>query len=228
MVGTPAYGSGMRNSRTTRETLLSAAAAEIIQHGYSGASMSSIAARLGMTKGAFAYHFPAKRDLAMAMAQRLLATVEQSHARTCEAVPEGGLRALVAYILDVGQQCTLPENAAGVVLAIDAQLAALDLPRALPVFERNLALRIEEAAAHGELRDPTVDTALATRYTALHVVGSFVYLRLDPASQNSDLHMMRMCITALGAKDPEAVIKDVLAAQREGIVSPTPLFNVDA
>lgn len=52
---------------TTRMELLYAAALEIGERGYSGASLSSIAARIGVTKGAFAYHFPTKVALAAAL-----------------------------------------------------------------------------------------------------------------------------------------------------------------
>ncbi len=216
----------MRNSSTTRDTLLSAAAAEIIQNGYAGASMAAIAARLDMTKGAFAYHFPAKSDLAVALSQRLFDALLRTEARVSANVPTGGLRALVAYVLEVGRECMNTENAAGVVLALDSHLKELDLPRAVPLLEGHVRARLEQAVAAGEVEiEPNIDTAV--RYVTLQVIGSFIYLHLQPEHQTPDLHFLRMLVTALGGHDARGVIDDVLQAQEAGLVAPTPVFGIE-
>jgi AcrR family transcriptional regulator len=47
-----------------RDEIIRAAAAEFDEAGYAAASLSSIAARLGRTKGAMSYHFSSKASLA--------------------------------------------------------------------------------------------------------------------------------------------------------------------
>jgi AcrR family transcriptional regulator len=52
-----------------RDEIIRAAAAEFDEVGYAAASLSSIAARLGRTKGAMSYHFSSKGSLAQEVAQ---------------------------------------------------------------------------------------------------------------------------------------------------------------
>src|SRR5699024_8593303 len=72
---------------TTRTELLYAAALEIAERGYSGASFSSVAARLGLTKGAFAYHFPTKQALAVALMEEFDETFSNAVAHAREDFP---------------------------------------------------------------------------------------------------------------------------------------------
>lgn len=52
-------------ARVTREAIMRAAAAEFDDRGYAAASLGAILDRTGVTKGAFYFHFPSKRDLAL-------------------------------------------------------------------------------------------------------------------------------------------------------------------
>lgn len=52
-----------------REALINAAAAEFDEHGYAAASLSSIAGRLGRTKGSINYYYPSKTSLAAAVVE---------------------------------------------------------------------------------------------------------------------------------------------------------------
>jgi len=60
----------MTQQRATarRDEIVRAAAAEFDEVGYAAASLSSIAARLGRTKGAMSYHFSSKASLAQEVA----------------------------------------------------------------------------------------------------------------------------------------------------------------
>jgi TetR/AcrR family transcriptional repressor of nem operon len=49
----------------TRQLILDAAGAEFTAHGYSGAGLSAIVSKAGLTKGALFHHFPDKRSLAL-------------------------------------------------------------------------------------------------------------------------------------------------------------------
>ncbi|MBN0047143.1 TetR/AcrR family transcriptional regulator [Streptomyces actuosus] len=54
-------------ARRTREKVLTAAAEVFASQGYSRATLSAVAERIGMTKGALYGHFPSKRSLAGAL-----------------------------------------------------------------------------------------------------------------------------------------------------------------
>ena len=54
-------------ARRTRERVLTAAAEVFASQGYSRATLSSVADRIGMTKGALYGHFSSKRSLAGAL-----------------------------------------------------------------------------------------------------------------------------------------------------------------
>ncbi|MEV2255274.1 ScbR family autoregulator-binding transcription factor [Streptomyces sp. NPDC050147] len=57
-------------SERTRERLVHAGAELFHRHGYADASLSGIAARAGVTKGALYFHFTSKEELAHAVLQR--------------------------------------------------------------------------------------------------------------------------------------------------------------
>ena len=49
---------------------MNAAQAQILETGYSAASVDAVIARAGITKGAFFYHFKSKAELALALVRR--------------------------------------------------------------------------------------------------------------------------------------------------------------
>lgn len=75
-----------RSGHATRNRILDAAEALILNFGYGGTSIDMILEKAGITKGTFFYHFPTKSDLAHALVHRfdehdsatLAATTERS------------------------------------------------------------------------------------------------------------------------------------------------------
>ena len=59
-----------RDGAATRQRILDAAQALILERGFAGTTVDSVIAALGITKGAFFYHFKSKDDLARALLQR--------------------------------------------------------------------------------------------------------------------------------------------------------------
>jgi AcrR family transcriptional regulator len=59
-------------ARDTRSEILAVAGELFARHGYQRTSLREIAARLGLTKAAVLYHFPAKPDILTALARPLL------------------------------------------------------------------------------------------------------------------------------------------------------------
>ena len=54
-------------ARETRRAIIRAAADAFVQHGFTGTSLSEVAAQAGVTKGALYFHFSSKAELASAM-----------------------------------------------------------------------------------------------------------------------------------------------------------------
>ena len=120
----------MTQQRATarRDEIIRAAAAEFDEVGYAAASLSSIAARLGRTKGAMSYHFSSKASLAQEVAEY--------HFRQWDTVLAGiradgyvGLETMivVSFVVAVGYRDDLLVRA-GIRLQHDAGLREVKLP----------------------------------------------------------------------------------------------------
>ncbi len=59
-----------KDGTATREKILDAAQRLILDRGYAGMTVDSVLGEVGITKGAFFYHFKSKDDLAKALLQR--------------------------------------------------------------------------------------------------------------------------------------------------------------
>lgn len=68
----------VRDPERTRERILDAAQALILDHGFSATSVDAIVGRAGATKGAFFHHFGSKADLAKALVERY-AALDREH-----------------------------------------------------------------------------------------------------------------------------------------------------
>jgi len=59
-----------KDGTQTREKILDAAQALILERGYAGMTVDNVLERVGITKGAFFYHFKSKDDLARSLIRR--------------------------------------------------------------------------------------------------------------------------------------------------------------
>lgn len=67
-----------RDPARTRERILDAAQALILDHGYGATTVDAVVARAGITKGAFFHHFSTKSDLARSLVDRY-AAMDRDH-----------------------------------------------------------------------------------------------------------------------------------------------------
>jgi TetR/AcrR family transcriptional repressor of nem operon len=67
-----------RDPEKTRERILDAAQALILDHGYGATTVDAVVTRAGITKGAFFHHFGSKSDLARALVERY-ALLDKQH-----------------------------------------------------------------------------------------------------------------------------------------------------
>lgn len=59
-----------KDGRLTKEKILDAAEALVLDHGYGATSIDQILEKTGITKGAFFYHFKSKAELAQTLVER--------------------------------------------------------------------------------------------------------------------------------------------------------------
>ena len=86
-----------RDPQSKRRALIKAAAEDIVERGYANSTLASTAARIGLTKGAFAYHFPTKADLVAALSEIAGEQVAEADAVATLLYPEGGLKEYLVY-----------------------------------------------------------------------------------------------------------------------------------
>ncbi len=178
----------------TRERLLRAAAAEISLHGYAGATLSSIAARLGMTKGSLAYHFPSKRDVAAA----LFAYVERTHTELTAGVEDDGLRGIRALVALIARTTlrgrTDPVLAAGIALIVTPGVLPLEVPTVFDDLIASYAAHLDEARTDHEIA-PTIDVAQTAEDIVASMVGSWIVRARTP--ERPDTPPMRLALAVL-------------------------------
>ncbi|WP_328887696.1 TetR/AcrR family transcriptional regulator [Streptomyces sp. NBC_00316] len=84
-------------SRATRRRLLEAAVACLAEHGWAGSTVSVVAERAGVSRGAAQHHFPTREDLFTAAVEY----VAEERSAALRALPVQGRTAVVAALVDL-------------------------------------------------------------------------------------------------------------------------------
>jgi AcrR family transcriptional regulator len=204
----------------TRESILDAAAAEILQHGYAASSLSAIASRLGLTKGALVRRFPSKEALAQALVEILRADVIGQHERSTQAYPDSGIRAMIDFLWELGTASEAkPLVAAAAVLITDRTSPTFAMAEVLDAWRSALVAFFEQAKRVGELPESNSARELA-EYTVISSVGeaalsAHIYA---PAARDEPLHFLRFTLRAAGVVDVDAMVDEVLARRPAQVV----------
>lgn len=201
-----------RSAADTRDRLLRAAAAEILSEGYASASLSSIAARLGVTKGALAYHFPSKLDVVDALMEHSTRVYEQ----LARDVRDDGVRGIRAIIVLMARIDSLARTdvrfAAANALTVTPGTTRLDLPDLLPALIDTYAQFLSEAIADGDVR-PDVDIVEAAEDLLAGSIGTFLLFTRYPQRQGTrPMRVTRRQLEAIGVADADRIIDEVIAS----------------
>ncbi|ORT58756.1 TetR/AcrR family transcriptional regulator [Streptomyces sp. CB03238] len=84
-------------SRATRQRLLAAAVACLAEHGWAGSTVSVVAERAGVSRGAAQHHFPTREDLFTAAVEY----VAEERSQALRALPVQDRAAVVAALVDL-------------------------------------------------------------------------------------------------------------------------------
>lgn len=201
----------------TRHTLLHAAAAEILQHGYFAASLSGIAGRLGLTKGALSYHFPTKDHILDALMEHLTSEINESHRVAMTAFPTRPSRAVVAFVSEaIYRSSTNTLTAAAALITAEPAVAQAKLEGAF----HNWLSKLASLTSRVE-KEEGVELATSAEHAAELIVGTVVGSRLTSRytshpPESSRPPYMRTALVGLGFPDVDAIIRDVVDASDRG------------
>jgi TetR/AcrR family transcriptional repressor of nem operon len=143
-----------RDGESTRQKIMDVALDTIMSHGYSATSIDKIIEQVGITKGAFFYHFKSKNDLAKALidnyAEADLRILGDGMARA-EKLSRDPLQQVLIFVgLLMEMMEGLEEPAPGCLFATYISESALFEGETLDVISRNVRLWREALVAKFE------------------------------------------------------------------------------
>jgi TetR/AcrR family transcriptional regulator, transcriptional repressor for nem operon len=147
----------LRDSDRTRERLLQAASREIYRSGFQSASLDTILAVAGVTKGALYYHFDSKEALGHAVVEEIIAPdVHGKWVRPFQSGKDpidaliGAVRRIPVRPADVRGGCQL-NNLAQEMSPLDAGFRKR-LAKIFDAWREAVASVLREGQAHGSVR----------------------------------------------------------------------------
>lgn len=201
------------SARRTRLRLLTAASEEMVERGYSAASLSRIAARLGLTKGALGHHFPTKQDIAIAVFDRANEIADQAAGNARLLFPDSPLRGCIAYFAGIAQAGWVdPVATASLILyqdrSVPVEIAMRSFTRSREIIQGFLGEHVSQTGE--DLRMPPEQ---ATLFLQLMISGELTVSRFlsDYSPQNS-LDSFVAALAGLGVADPVPVVSDGMRA----------------
>ncbi|MCI2957569.1 TetR/AcrR family transcriptional regulator [Agromyces atrinae] len=202
------------NLSATQRRLLDAASLEILERGYSASTLASIAARLGMTKGAYAYHYPSKRAIAVALIDHQIALLSLSNEQARATYEGGGLRGLIDVILMIGENNAVdPIYAAASTVGVDPVALDLALPDTFPFWRDIVESYLVEGIALGEVDPSTNPTEAAGDFLTTMIGLAFVQRRKHRSFGSQPLRFLAVSLRLAGALAPEPLIDEVVRAR---------------
>lgn len=197
----------------TRHRLLSAAAEEILEHGYAASSMAKIARRLDLTKGALGHHFPTKRTILVALLDESVRAAGDIARQVSALFPDSPLRACLALFAGITVRGRIdPVAGAALLLFQDPSVPAVDLVRIRDGLFAQVVQLVQRASDEEGHRFSLPDEAVA-RYLQTIIAGFLFDARFPDRDQHGDERLfMTAALTGIGVADADAVMGDVYAA----------------
>ncbi|MGI5262191.1 ScbR family autoregulator-binding transcription factor [Streptomyces angustmyceticus] len=212
-------------AKTTRRSLLEAAAALFDEKGYAGTSISDISAHSGRTSGAIYFHYASKEKLALAVVEEHFATWPHLISRHQQpGLP--ALEKLVALSFEVARAFRDDIVVrAGARLWAERKAIDAQLPAPFLGWIEAVTQLLEEAGRNGELAPgvPPATTAhgIVCAFFGLHTVSDALDGRRNIEEHLDDLwHLLLRGLQA--TSDPAALLARVRRPHHENPQSPGP------
>lgn len=194
--------------------MLIAAAEEFLKHGYAATSLSSVAGRLDLTKGALAHHFPTKDALLTGLGDALDTAIDDADVAGRTAYPDSGMRATIAFLVHLGDYAAKNvQVAASLVLLTDRGTPADIFAHLTDKWLNSVASFIEQGVGLGEF-SRSLDPRSAAEFLLTSNVATVQIPETPPAPQRPTQHLrfIRLGIQALSAGDSDEIVDEVLRA----------------
>ncbi|HST84178.1 MAG TPA: TetR/AcrR family transcriptional regulator [Kineosporiaceae bacterium] len=139
-------GPQQERSRATRQQLLDAAVNCLVELGWAGSTVTVVAERAGVSRGAAQHHFPTREALVTAAVEHVTRVRTADIQRELDALPAGPMRTEVVVELIVSWFTGAPFRAAlevWVAASSDPQLRELVVP-----LEARTGRQVHRAAVH--------------------------------------------------------------------------------
>jgi AcrR family transcriptional regulator len=170
-------------ARVTRGSIVDGAAAVFEEVGYGSASLSTVAERAGVTKGALYFHFKSKEDLALAVIEAQHALVTEDAKRTA-ALGQGAMSTIMMMCGSFGRQLVRETVVrAGIRLTLEASAFGQSVTEPYRDWIRTMEGLTLQGQAEGEINN-AVDAAAFARYliasfTGVQMVSAILTQRAD-------------------------------------------------
>lgn len=199
-------------TQSTKRAIARAAALEFLEQGFSAASLSSIAQRLGLTKGALVYHFPEKAAFATHFIELVNDANRLAEEFACAEYPHSGSRKLLLQFLQVRTWREMhPEFAAGVALTIDGGSPTSSAADVLRSWLRSATEAFQQCAEAGQLDPAVTPLEAAEMFVVTNLGATFFgdFVRLN-APGTQQLRFVRLALLSLGFADAHEQADEVI------------------
>lgn len=195
-----------------RQSILEAAAAEFVERGYSAATLSSVAGRLGLTKGALAHHFPTKDALLEDLGAKLREAIAESDRITREAFGDSGLHAAVAYLVQLGAFASRDVCvASSLVLLTDRGAPPNIIAEIIFKWLDGLAAFLKQAQDAGHVTaDENMDEIAEFMLTANIGTQLMPSRSAQPQNRRKRIEYIRLGLRAIGVSNADDIVDEVL------------------
>jgi AcrR family transcriptional regulator len=122
---------------SSREVILDAAEAVVLESGAGHMTLDAVAAWAGVSKGGLLYHFPTKEALLKAMLERFIKQIDETRKKKAKGLKKGPGREIKAFILSNADRDPKKEQIGSALLAAVAHDPRLLQP-AREAFRRRL------------------------------------------------------------------------------------------
>lgn len=195
----------------TRSRLLTAAAEEILARGYAAASLSRIAERMGLTKGALGHHFPTKISLIDAMMSHVVGATPAIAEAAARAFPDSPIRACVMVLGGIAGASRADAVFGAAILLF--QDPSIDSAHVSPL-RRSVDAMLEEClrgAVEKEGYGLSMCLADAVQFLQVILAGFLSSARFpDTFEAHQEPLFVKATLTGIGIGDAELVVDDVM------------------
>ena len=107
----------MSPPENSKELILDAAEAIVLESGARHMTLDAVSARAGVSKGGLLYHFPNKKALVKAMLERFSRQIDETWRKKVKGLKEGPGREIKAFILSIADRDPKKERIGSALLA---------------------------------------------------------------------------------------------------------------